>query len=526
MSGAAEDDKGGRKSNPMGSRTSVGVWMGTDEAALRYESALNRAHKISVSEVQKLEAVGGLHMSMASAEADILAYLDRVNYMAQIDGNIGILDINGVLTADYEYYNKYVGLVSYDEIAFAAKALTLAAKAGTITAVIMRISSPGGDASGIETGDAALRELAKAVPVYTYAAKEMCSAGYWMGCHAKEIWTAKLAQVGSIGVVAYLRTMTGAMEMAGVKIRVLREGEFKAELNPYEEPSEEAIARAQEQMRIMYDMFTGHTADQRGMTTKAMKEGPGRGQGLLGIQALKEGLVDKLANYETLVKFLRTEYSPEKSGGSSPKAMANSGSNPMKLFKKDGKTYVLNEKGLALLASGMSEDDAAMQEDTLKEHVEGQANDEQQEPVIEKPPVVETPPVNQPAAANVDGMMALMEKVSGLSQKLGGVERDLVTATSQLEAARENNTQLRTIAVKAINRMEIGMNMPVSKATEFDSDSAVVSKFQKLETSFNTMFKQGPKAEHSTDLNLPARGATPASGSVQQEAAQNLTKIG
>jgi signal peptide peptidase SppA len=514
----------------------IGVWMGTDEAALQFEAAANKVGRSSIPELLKMEHLDSLSLSsapkMAATEADVQGYIGRVRYMAQLDGDVGIIDIKGVLTADYEPYNQYIGVVSYDEIAYAAHAMKVAAEIGVVKSVILRISSPGGEGSGIETADAALRALGKSVPMYTYAPKQMCSAAYWLGSHGKEIWAAKLAQIGSIGVVMYLRTVVKALEMNGVEMRVLREGEFKAQLGQYEEFDEEAVVRMQGQMRIMYDMFTGHVADQRGMKASDLKSGAGRGEVFLGVQAQKEKLVDKLGGFDALVKMLRTEYSPGKSGDTTPKVNANSGSEPMKLFSKNGKTYMLNEKGMALVGAGMSEEEAAEQEETLVE-----ATEEQPAPVVEKTPEelaaegldadgrpivakVETP------APVVSAEAGTLDKIVALSSENGALKMQLANAQAALVTAQTDNVALKGVALKAINRMEIGMNAPVTKSADLESDSAVVAKFQKLEGQFNTMFKTGAKAEASSDTPIPLRGATPTGPSAVDSTVQCLTKLG
>jgi len=516
----------------MKGKALVGVWMGTDEAALQLEAAVNKVGRSSIPELLKMENLSNLSLSsapsMSATEADVQGYISRVRYMAQLDGDVGILDIKGVLTADYEPYNQYIGVVSYDEIAYAARALRVAAEIGVIKSVILRVSSPGGEGSGIETASAALKELGKAVPMYTFVPNQMCSAAYWLGCHGKEIWSSKLSQVGSIGVVLYLRSVTKMMEMNGIEVRVLREGEFKAQLGQYEDFDEEAVARMQEQMRIMFDMFAGHVADQRGVKSADLKSGAGRGQVFLGVQALKENLVDKLGGFEALVKMLRTEYSPGKSGDS-PKVNANSGSESMKLFSKNGKTYMLNEKGVALCGAGMSEEEAAEQEDTLVEVKEGDQSTGDQ-PTGDQPagdqPTGDQPAGDEPkpAASTVDATG--LDKIIALSSENGALKLQLAAAQAQLETAKTDNAALKGVALKAINRMEIGLNMPVTKSADLETDSAVVAKFQKLEGQFNTQFRVGSKAETSNDTPIPLRGATPAGPSAVDASVQGLTKIG
>ncbi len=527
-------------------RAILSAWLGTEESLLRYEMALNRVGQTDLMSLQTMAH---------SAPASLLAgggencCVSNIPYMAHVENGIGVIEVNGVLTAEYVPWNRFMGLVSYDEIAYAARAMQVMASAGELSAVILKVNSPGGDANGIEIASSALKLLGKQAPIYTYTDKEMCSAGYWLGCIGDEIWSSKLATVGSIGVLVTIRTVVDALKMAGIKIRLLREGQYKAAVNPYEDPTPEMLERVQSQMAIMYGMFTTHVAAELGTTAAALKAGPGQGQTFLGVEAIKEGLVHKLGSMEDMVKALRTKYSPGNSGGSPSKVKAINGSTPMKIFKIKGKTYQLNEAGInAMQAGGITEDEAAQNMANLQEVVEEteeekvareqkeaddqKAADEKAEAdrladeelaAGGKPGAKDTPAAT--ASADVSAILQLSAANSQISGELAVVKRQLEEAQAKLTLAETNNASLRGIAVKAINKMEVGLRSAPSKSTDFDSDSAVVAKFARIENDYNAQFKPGAKAAHSTDGHQPNAGATAAASPAVQKAAQGLTQL-
>lgn len=525
--------------------TALSAWLGTEEAALRYEAALN---KVAPTDVAQLRGMTGnvRMMSGSSMSAGESACMDEVDYMAYVVDGIGVIEINGVLTKDYASYNQYIGMVSYEEIAASASAIkTLKNSGALVNAVILKVNTPGGDANGIEQASSALKDLAKTIPVYTHTDKEMCSAGYWLGCNAQEIWATKMANVGSIGVVMVLRTMADALKMAGMKVRVLREGQHKAALNPYEEPKEEDLAFVQTQLGIMYQMFLAQVADNRNTSVKALAEGPGQGQVFLGIQAVKEGLIDQLGSFESLVKALRTKYAPGKSGGTSGKSSAHSGGTPVKMFKIGNKTFQLNATGIAAVAAGLSEDEAAKDAENLQEVVEQTGEEAAQELAAQQAEeqaaaeqaaaeaLAQQQAVNlqsqQPAAtaADVSSIMQMAGLNATLTADLAVAKLRMQEMEVKLSSAQADNQQLRVIAIKATNKMEIALRTAPSKSADFDSDAAIVAKFSRVEADFNTHFKAGAKAEHSNHASSTTVGATTAvDTSAASVAAQNLTKIG
>lgn len=528
-------------------RATLVAWLGTEEASIRYETAMNRIGPTDIAKLHAMDGNATNFMMMAGAES---CCVSNIPYMAYIENGVGVIEVNGVLTAEFAPWNRYMGLVSYDEIAYAARAMAVMADGGEVSAVILKVNSPGGDANGIETASSALKLLAKVVPVYTYTDKEMCSAGYWLGCIGLEIWSSKLATVGSIGVMLTIRTVVDALKMQGMKVRVMREGQYKAALNPFEEPKEEDLARIQAQMHIMYEMFTAHVADQLGMKAAELKSGPGQGQTFLGIQAIKEGLVHKIGSMEDMVKALRTKYSPGNTGGSPSKTKAISGSNPMKLFKIGNKTYQLNETGIAAVSAGLTEDEAAADHANLQEVQEKTADEIAADEAAATEAARVAAEAEEAARIAADAeAAAAAARAAGANPQLGAgdvsailqlsaanaaVSGELAVAKaklSELEAkvtlAETNNASLRGIAIKAINKMEVALRSAPSKSTEFDSDSAVVAKFGRVEADFNTQFKPGAKANHSTDEHSSTAGATGVrGGKAVAQAAKTLTELG
>jgi ClpP class serine protease len=93
-------------------------------------------------------------------------------------------------------------------------------------------------------------------------------------------------------------------EMVGLKYTLIKAGEHKAEMNPWEPLSPDAKDFAQGQVDEMNDMFVGAVAKQRGTSTKSINDDYGQGRCFTAKQALAAGMIDRIATLEDTLKRL------------------------------------------------------------------------------------------------------------------------------------------------------------------------------------------------------------------------------
>jgi len=508
-----------------------GYWLGTVDSYMKSEATSNeRVAPATIRDIQSLKPA-----MFSGGEEDEREGID-VGYMLSTIGPVGVIKINGTLVNEYHPTNRYWGEVSYDEIAAAAAEMR---QNESVKAVILDISSPGGDANGIERGSAALTELGREKPLYTFTSSMMCSGGYWLGCVGQQIWASSMSTVGSIGVVAIHRSFEKAFEKQGIDVTVMRQGKFKMILNPFEDLSPEAEKMMMDQMAIIYGMFLGHVSDHRGMSVQDLMAGAGQGQTFLGVQAVKEGLVDQIGDFNRLVNQLRSRYASQTTAGPAGlfKTQDDRGSVDMKTVTRDGKVFALNGRGQAAVAAGLSEDDALVNDEFLEEVKPG-ANED---PGDETPPGGEEgnpegepeggaePNANssQPPAqaADMAAVLQLSEKLSTAGVEMGKLQAENASMKEKLETIQAGTSGLRRVAMSAVNRMEVAMGFQPSKVEDFDSDSTIVSKFNKLESDFNGRFKPGAKAEHSNGGNTAPGTAGGSENPAFDAPARNLTQL-
>lgn len=163
-----------------------------------------------------------------------------------------------------------------------------------VGAIVIDIDSPGGVVDGIPEAAAELRALRGTKPIIAHANSMAASAAYWLAAQADEVVMTPSGAVGSIGVYATHRDLSGAMEMMGVKNTLISAGKYKTEGNPYEPLSDEAKAHIQQDVDHFYGLFTADVAKGRNVTPKAVREGYGEGRVLNAQAALEAKLVDRV----------------------------------------------------------------------------------------------------------------------------------------------------------------------------------------------------------------------------------------
>ncbi len=142
--------------------------------------------------------------------------------------------------------------------------------------------SPGGAVTG--TSELAARIHDSDKPVVTFVEGVCASADYWRASAGDAIVGADTSHVGSIGVIAKIKT---SKDKDGVEI-VSSQSEFK---NPDLE-TEEGKAIIQTMVDDTADVFVNATADYRGTTRENVLENYGKGSIIIASRALAKGMID------------------------------------------------------------------------------------------------------------------------------------------------------------------------------------------------------------------------------------------
>lgn len=182
-----------------------------------------------------------------------------------------------------------------------AKRLDAALADPRVGGVIVDVDSPGGNVLGIqEATDALYRARAGDKPVVAVAAPFAASAAYWIAASAAELVVTPSGEVGSIGVYTWHEDLSQALETAGVKVSLVTSeiSPHKAETHPAFALSDEARADMQAGVDRYGRAFVEAVARGRGVSAKDVVANFGGGRMVGAADALKAGMVDRIATLD------------------------------------------------------------------------------------------------------------------------------------------------------------------------------------------------------------------------------------
>jgi protease-4 len=181
------------------------------------------------------------------------------------------------------------------------------AEDGSISAVVLRIDSPGGSALASDLILRAVAKLRERKPVVVSMSDTAASGGYYIAVAASKIVAEPATLTGSIGVYGgKLVTRRFEEEILGLGHDAQKRGanaDIYSSLQPYTPPQE---ARMQQLLARTYDLFVGHVANGRRMSRPAV-EGVAEGRVWTGAAAKRLGLVDELGGLDKAVEIARRE---------------------------------------------------------------------------------------------------------------------------------------------------------------------------------------------------------------------------
>ncbi|KAJ2763251.1 hypothetical protein H4S06_000201 [Coemansia sp. BCRC 34490] len=184
-----------------------------------------------------------------------------------------------------------------------ASALIKAAKEPSVSALVFRIDSGGGDAIASDTIAHAIdhiqNELGK--PVVASYGSAAASGAVLASITCRKIFANPGSITGSIGVVAMKPVFTKKLlDYLGVNVEELRVVDNRS--NSFtEEPTGAELERFRARVDKIYDYFVARVAKGRGFTPE-QAEAVARGQVFTGIQAKDNGLVDELGSLTRAVE--------------------------------------------------------------------------------------------------------------------------------------------------------------------------------------------------------------------------------
>ena len=182
-----------------------------------------------------------------------------------------------------------------------AAALREAGADDDVSAVVLRVDSPGGSVTGSETiwrEVVRLRDAGK--PIVASMGAVAASGGYYVSMAADAIVANAGTLTGSIGVVTGKLVARDLKERLGIgsdSVRTNRNADAWSVNAPF---TDEQHAHVEAEADLFYTDFVQRVADGRGMTVEAV-DAVARGRVWTGADALDRGLVDELGGLRTAI---------------------------------------------------------------------------------------------------------------------------------------------------------------------------------------------------------------------------------
>jgi signal peptide peptidase SppA len=229
--------------------------------------------------------------STASAQ-DVLAAMSAP---ARSGGSVAILPLMGSISQRSSWMSAMFGGTSTEGF---TGAFRQAVGDSTVKAIVINVDSPGGTISGVDELASEIYKARGEKRIVAIANSLSASAAYWIGSAAEEFNVTPTGAVGSIGVFAAHMDASKALDSMGLKTTLISAGKYKTEGNPYEPLSDEARASMQAMVDDYYGMFVDAVARNRGVTAGRVKTGYGQGRVMGAQDALKAGMVDRVATLD------------------------------------------------------------------------------------------------------------------------------------------------------------------------------------------------------------------------------------
>ena len=204
-------------------------------------------------------------------------------------GSVGVVPVSGMIIPDAPAFATMFGVSPLNIQKADLKAMD---EDPDIKDVVMVFNTPGGSTSGLDNHHSFIRSMK--TPVHAYCESKMCSAGYFIASATKTRSSSKLGVSGSIGaILKYEKSDDEEMVT------------YVSKQSPYKvTSSEKSKTRMQEYVDGLADIFIDHIAEGMNIEREKILSDFGQGGILLGEDALKVGMVDKVCTLDELIASL------------------------------------------------------------------------------------------------------------------------------------------------------------------------------------------------------------------------------
>lgn len=209
------------------------------------------------------------------------------------DKHVALIHLTGEITCGRGSNNPFGdNMIGAETV---EKQLEEIGKSSGVKAVVLRINSPGGSASGSEEIYNAILRLRekKHIPVYASMGDVAASGGYYIASACDKIYANANTLTGSIGVIFSLGDMSELFKKIGYKPEVVKAGKYKDIGSPNRALTPEEHTMLQNLVNETYDNFLSAVSNGRKIPMNQLKP-LAEGKIYTGMSAKRVKLVDEI----------------------------------------------------------------------------------------------------------------------------------------------------------------------------------------------------------------------------------------
>lgn len=246
----------------------------------------------------------GLHMKVESSRFHGKMVQSEDGNWRQIEpynmtpDGTAIIHVIGALVNRGAHVGASSGVTSYEGIDYS---LTRAAGDKRVKAILLDISSPGGESAGNDEIARKIIAVKQGKPVFGVAGGLAASAGYAILAACTEAYATPSSLVGSIGCIMLHMDKTEQAKNEGVVPTIIYAGSHKADGHAYQSLTPEALRELKAGVNSYYDLFVQGVGAGRGRKLTANKARETEARTFVGAEAKTAGLIDDLATFEQVL---------------------------------------------------------------------------------------------------------------------------------------------------------------------------------------------------------------------------------
>ncbi len=217
---------------------------------------------------------------------------------------VAIIDIEGTITSREFSSAVYSTPNALDEI---QSRLEVVEDDPEVVALLLRISSPGGEATACDVIRREVLELKRKrkLPVVACIVETGASGGYYIATAADTIVAHPTAVVGSIGVLLQTVNVDGLMRKIGVSFLTIKSGDYKDLGSPFRPASEQEVQILDGIVRQLHERFVEVVDEGRTGLSRDEVSALADGTVWAAAEARARGLVDSVGYLDDAIREAR-----------------------------------------------------------------------------------------------------------------------------------------------------------------------------------------------------------------------------